>query len=91
MLCLKYLKQTKQNSSICTFLEEMNKINPTLKFTMTHTSVIEEALEERCSCPNRNSIPFLDTSLSLEDGKIEVDLFRKPTDRNQYLLPTSCH
>jgi hypothetical protein len=24
-------------------------------------------------------------------GKIEVDLYRKKTDRNQYLLPSSCH
>ena len=26
-----------------------------------------------------------------EKGKIEVDLYRKDTDRNQYLLPSSCH
>ena len=73
------------------FLEEMNKIHPTLKFTMNHTSVDDEAAEDKCSCSNQKSIPFLDTSLSLENGKIEVDLFRKATDRNQYLLPTSCH
>ena len=37
------------------------------------------------------AIPFLDTSLQIENGKIEIDLFRKPTDRNQFLLPSSCH
>ena len=34
---------------------------------------------------------FLDTQCKIKDKKIIVDLFRKPTDRNQYLLPTSCH
>ena len=28
---------------------------------------------------------------SLKDGRIETDLYIKPTDRNQYLLPNSCH
>ena len=39
----------------------------------------------------KNSIPFLDTSISIEDGEIVVDLYKKPTDKNQYLLPNSCH
>ena len=29
--------------------------------------------------------------VSIKDGKIEVDLYKKETDRNQYLLPSSCH
>ena len=33
----------------------------------------------------------MDTSLSIENGRIEIDLHRKKTDRNQYLLPSSCH
>ena len=44
-----------------------------------------------CACCTGNSLPFLDTSCSIRDGKIIVDLHRKPTDRNQYLLPSSCH
>ena len=36
-------------------------------------------------------VPFLDTSISIENGRIEVDLHRKKTHRNQYLLPSSCH
>ena len=44
-----------------------------------------------CSCSTGGSLPFLDTSCSIRDNKIVVDLFRKPTDRNQYLLPSSCH
>ena len=72
-------------------LNKMNEIHPTLKFTMTHTSVVGEALEDKCDCDLRSFIPYLDTSLSIENGRIEVDLLKKATDRNQYLLPTSCH
>ena len=44
-----------------------------------------------CVCCTGDSLPFLDTSCSIKDRKIIVDLYRKPTDRNQYLLPSSCH
>ena len=71
--------------------EEINNFHPTLKFTMCHTTPEEEAEEDRCDCEFTKSIPFLDTSLSIEDGKVEIDLYRKKTDRNQYLLPASCH
>ena len=30
-------------------------------------------------------------SLQIENGRIDLDLFKKKTDRNQYLLPSSCH
>ena len=58
---------------------------------MIHTLVENEAEEDRCMCEKRTSIPFLDTSLSIEIGRIEMDLYRKKTDRNQYILPSSCH
>ena len=38
-----------------------------------------------------NSLAFLDTSLSVQYGRVVVDLYIKPTDRNQYLLTSSCH
>ena len=44
-----------------------------------------------CDCEASNSIPFLDTSLSIVNGKINSDLYRKPSDRNKYLLPSSSH
>ena len=53
---------TKQLHSL---LQDMNQIHPTLKFTMTHTSLKEEPMEDRCDCPFTSSIPFLDTSLSI--------------------------
>ena len=42
-------------------------------------------------CSEFHSIPFLDTSCSLKENQIITDLYRKPTDRNQYLLTNSCH
>ena len=59
-----------------TFLEEANNFHPTIKFT-TETS-------------NENHV-FLDTNSTLIGDSIHVDLYSKPTDTHQYLLPTSCH
>ena len=73
------------------FFNDVNELHPTLKFTMNHTTPTNEKLEDRCDCDPSDSISFLDTSCSLENGKIILDLFKKETDRNQYLLPTSCH
>ena len=58
---------------------------------MNHTSLEDEDLEDRCDCERKTSIPFLDTLITIKDGRIDVDLYRKDTDRNQYLLPSSCH
>jgi hypothetical protein len=58
---------------------------------MEHTSVENEPDEDKCDCQPKTSIPFLDTSLSIENGQIEIDLYKKVSDRNQYLLPSSCH
>ena len=62
-----------------------------MKFTMQHTTPESEPEECRCQCQSSLSVPFLDTSCSLKNGKIIFDLYRKPTDRNKYLLPDSCH
>jgi hypothetical protein len=58
---------------------------------MMHTSIKNEPSEDRCSCEEKFSIPFLDVSCSLENGRIKTDLFKKETDKKQYLLPSSCH
>ena len=58
---------------------------------MEHTSIENEPLEDKCDCQPKTSIPFLDTLLSIKNGRIEIDLYKKPSDRNQYLLPFSCH
>ena len=52
------------------FLKHLNSFTPNLSFT-------HEA--------SKNCIPFLDLKVKLIDGKLETDLFMKPTDRHQYL------
>ena len=71
--------------------EEMNKLHKSIKFTMNHSSPTNEIEDDSCQCEKQSSIPFLDVSCSIQNGKIETDLYRKETDRNMYLLPTSCH
>ena len=39
----------------------------------------------------KRSSAFLDTSTSVRDNQIIVDLYKKPTERCQYSLPSSCH
>ena len=75
------------SSKLHLILDDLNKLHPTIKFTMKHTS---NKLSD-CSCEKIESIPFLDTSCSIKEGKIMTDLYKKPTDKNQYLLPSSCH
>ena len=70
---------------------KMNQIHSTIKFTMMHTSIKNEPIEQRCDCEELSSIPFLDVSCAIKEGKIVTDLHKKKTDKNQYLLPSSCH
>ena len=44
-----------------------------------------------CGCETSESLTFSDTSCATQNGKIVTDLYRKKTDRNQYLLTSSCH
>ena len=42
--------------------------------------------------PKTKMVPFLDMKISVDNhGYIQTDLYRKDTDRIQYLLPSSCH
>ena len=65
------------------FLDDINKIHPTIKFTLEHSSPFYCGLKDEhdCWCHRTKSIPFLDTKLYIEDRKITTDLYRKPTDR----------
>ena len=58
------------------FLETANSFHSTIRFT--------------AEVSNDKHV-FLDTMSHLADDKFAVDLYTKPTDSHQYLLPTSCH
>ena len=58
------------------FLKDLNNFTPNLSFT-------HEA--------SKNCISFLDLKVKLIDGKLETDLYMKPTDRHQYLHYLSSH
>ena len=73
------------------FVQDINKINPSIKFSLEHTKKLSDPDHDSCPCPLQDSVPFLDTSLSVRNGHINSDLYRKKTDRCQYLLPSSCH
>jgi hypothetical protein len=62
--------------SLHKFIKEINQIHPAIKITMSHTSIIGEDNDSRCSCPEQKSIPYLDTSLSIKNGKVSVDLYK---------------
>ena len=76
--------------SLHMFFNELNEMHPTIKCTMTHIKPTS-SLPDTCHCKPITSIPFLDTLCRVKEGKISTDLYRKPSDRNQYLLPSSCH
>ena len=69
-------------------LDLINLIHPSIKFTMKHTFINEL---DPCDCKRTVHIPFLDVSLSLKNGKISTDLYKKSTDKNLYRLPSSVH
>ena len=75
------------------FLNEINMLHPTLKFTYSYTCPFPCDIEtpHDCFCYSSRSIQFLDTLVTIKNEKLITDLYRKPTDRCQYLLPTSSH
>ena len=58
---------------------------------MCHTTFTNEAFADKCDCEDKFAIPFRDTLIIIEEEKIKVDLYKKETDRNQYIRPSSCH
>ena len=67
---------TDGEDSLNTFLEHCNKQNKHIKFKPTGTGT---------------TVPFLDVSVTLKNGKLHSDLYCKPIDKHQYLYYTSCH
>jgi hypothetical protein len=73
-----FLIWTGTEQELITFLEFINTLHPTIKFTSTYDF-------------QSRTVPFLDTSIKIERGTITSDLYRKPTHSAQYLLPSSTH
>ena len=75
------------------FLDLLNTLHPTIKFTASFTCPFPCDIigPHDCFCHQSRKISFLDTTVSIKDGKLVTDLYRKPTDKCQYLLPSSCH
>ena len=69
---------TGTESQLKEFITFINTLHPTIKFTANYSF-------ETCS------VPFLDTIITIRNGEIVTDLYRKPTHSPQYLLPSSTH
>ena len=76
------------NSELHLWLDIVNALDPWIKFTINHTS---KTKCDHCDDDAKDKIPFLDTQVEIKNNKIITDLYKKPTDRNMYLLPSSCH
>jgi peptide-methionine (R)-S-oxide reductase len=60
------------------FMDTINQLHPSIKFTYNFNT-------------ESKSTTFLDTEIKIINNKISTDLYKKETDKIQYLLPTSCH
>ena len=61
------------------FFKFINSYHPTIKFDLPQHNETE------------NSCNFLDLKISIEDSKIQTDLYRKETSKPRALLPSSAH
>jgi len=60
------------------FLAFINSIHPTIKFTADYDF-------------QTKTVAFLDTRITIKNGKLTTDLYQKDTHSAQYLLPSSTH
>ena len=68
---------TYTEDALLQFMDIMNKIHPTIKFTLDYSTV---------------SLSFLDVTVYLsDDGKLSTDLYKKETDTGHYLEYNSMH
>lgn len=57
------------------FLDWLNALSPTLKFTIVHG----------------DNVQYLATTVYDENGVLKRRIYSKPTDTHAYLPPRSCH
>ena len=70
------MKWNQSDEELQNFISRANNLHPSIKFTHEIFNT---------------TISFLDNSSSLSEDVLSTDLYSKPTDTNQYLLPSSCH
>ncbi len=64
-------------NTLLEFVEHLNSVHESLKFTLTHSTT---------------SVQFLDTTVNIDDNrKMYTTLYTKPTDTHMYLDFRSCH
>jgi hypothetical protein len=63
-------------STLFTFLDNLNKAHPTIKITYEIS---------------QTEVNFLDLTIYKHDGILQTKLYTKPTDKHQYLEHSSCH
>ena len=63
-------------NSLLNWFNHLNASHKTIQFTIEHS---------------RNQIPFLDTLVYIENNKIKTTLYKKPTNKKQYLSYNSEH
>jgi hypothetical protein len=70
------MKWTHGDKDLDEILEHANSIHPSIKFT---------------HAVSKTKMSFLDTTTMVKGGTMTTDLYSKPTDKHQYLSPSSCH
>ena len=70
------MKWTHGDKELYEFLEHANSNHPSIKFTHE---------------VSKSKMSFLDTTTTVKEGNMKTDLYSKPTDKHQYLSPSSCH
>ena len=71
-----FLLWTHGEEKLNDFITYLNNLHPTITFTSSFSY---------------NEIPFLDVKVMLLNGRLETDLYVKPTDKHQYPLKSSYH
>ncbi|KAL9960202.1 hypothetical protein ACROYT_G033624 [Oculina patagonica] len=64
-------------NAVAFFHDSLNSINPHISFTIEHES--------------NGQLPFLDTLISRDNNKLNIDVYRKPTHTDRYLDFRSHH
>ena len=67
-------------------LDEINKIHPSIKLTMSQTSLSLEEVSSKCECEENALIQFLDVFCRMKKGKIVTDLYRKESKALKHVV-----